>query len=44
MLAEGAWTSHTETQRHIDMDVPDYKPEECPGVSESQIVTSIALA
>lgn len=56
MLAESAGTRHKEIQRQAGMDVPDYMPEEGPGVivamqsttrtedSFSTIVTNIALA
>lgn len=56
MLAESAGTRHKETQRQVGMDVPDYMPEEGPGIivvmqsttrledSLHTIVTSITLA
>lgn len=40
MLAESAQSRYTETQRQIGMDVPDYMPEECPGIIVAMLSTS----
>lgn len=40
MLAESAGTRYAETQRQIGMDLPDYMPEECPGITVAMQSTS----